>query len=120
MMWVRHIAAAVMGLTLVAPAAGYASAPTHKPAGVNARERRQASRIKDGVQDKQLTKGELDKLKADEAAVRAEERVYRKSGDGLNKRERKDLEKDLNKTSREIYRAKHNQRTPKPQPPAQD
>jgi len=44
--------------------------------------------------------------------VRAEERVYRKSGGGLNKAERKDLEKDLNKTSREIYRAKHNQRKP--------
>jgi len=80
---------------------------------VNARERRQANRIKDGKQDDQLTKGELDKLKADEAAVRAEEKVYRKSGDGLNKQERKDLQKDLNKTSREIARAKHNGRVPK-------
>ena len=73
---------------------------------------RQTARIKDGVKDKELTRGELDKLRADEAAIRAEERVYRKSGDGLSKGEVKDLEKDLNKTSKEIYRAKHNDRTP--------
>ena len=46
-------------------------------------------------------------------AIRAEERVYRKSGEGLSKWERRDLQKDLNKTSREIYRAKHNNREPK-------
>jgi hypothetical protein len=56
-------------------------------------------------------KGEANRLRADEAAVRAEERVYRKSGDGLSPAERKDLEKDLSKNSREIYRAKHNDRS---------
>jgi hypothetical protein len=105
---------AVLCLGLVAPAAYAQNASDSKsrPAGINAREQHQKERIKDGVQDKQLTKAELDKLRADEAAVRAEERVYRKSGDGLNKAERKDLEKDLNKTSKEIYRAKHNNRAP--------
>ena len=111
-MFGRHIAVAVIGLTLVAPVAAYAQPSKHNPAGINAREHRQTTRIKDGVEDKNLTKGELDKLKADEAAIRAEERVYRKSGDGLSPRERKDLEKDLNKTSKEIYRAKHNNRNP--------
>jgi hypothetical protein len=38
--------------------------------------------------------------------------VYRNSGDGLNKAERKDLEKDLDKTSKEIYKLKHNDRAP--------
>jgi len=106
-MFRRHTATFVIALSLAASAAW--AAPAHRPRGINAREHRQAQRIKDGKQDGQLTKGELDKLRADEAAVRAEERVYRKSGNGLNKAERKDLEKDLNKTSREIYRAKHNQ-----------
>jgi hypothetical protein len=100
----------VIALSLASGAAW--AAPAGRPRGINAREHRQAQRIKDGRHDGELTKGELDKLKADEAAVRAEERVYRQSGNGLNKAERKDLEKDLNKTSREIYRAKHNQRKP--------
>jgi hypothetical protein len=113
-MFGRHIVAAAIGIALVAPVSSFAQggAAKHHPRSVNAREHRQTERIKDGVKAKELTKAELDKLKADEAAVRAEERVYRKSGGGLNKQERKDLEKDLNKTSREIYRAKHNNREP--------
>jgi len=112
-MAVRHTIAAVMGLMFVATVAS-AQPPAHRPKkNINAREHRQTLRIKDGKEDGQLTAAELDKLRADEAAVRAEERVYRQSGDGLNKRERRDLEKDLNKTSREIRRATHNKREPK-------
>jgi hypothetical protein len=84
--------------------------PNHRPAGINAREHRQVLRIKDGVKDGDLTRGELDRLRANEAAIRAEERVYRQSGDGLTPAERRDLERDLNRTSSEIYRAKHNNR----------
>jgi len=105
-MFGRHIVTALLGLAVVASPA---LAQKHN---INAREHRQVQRIKDGKQDGELTKGELDKLKADQAAVRAEEKVYRQSGNGLNKAERKDLEKDLNKDSREIYRAKHNARKP--------
>jgi hypothetical protein len=110
----RHAVAIALGIALVAPVGSYAqnAAPRHQPRGINARERRQIARIKDGVKDKELTKGELDKLKADEAAIRAKERVYRQSGNGLNRSERRDLESDLNKTSREIHRAKHNNRQP--------
>ena len=102
---------AALSLGLLATVAS-AQTPSHQPKGINAREHRQAARIKDGVADKELTKAELDRLHANEAAVRAEERVYRQSGNGLNKAETKILERDLNKTSREIYRAKHNQRIP--------
>jgi hypothetical protein len=112
----RHIGAFLLTLALASPALAQetttTSDPSHPRMGINARERRQHARIKDGKEDGQLTKAELDKLRADEAAIRAEEKVYRKSGGGLNKRERKDLQKDLNKTSREIHRAKHNQRKP--------
>jgi hypothetical protein len=116
-MAIRHIGAFLLSLALAAPAVaaqdtGNQSDPAHRRMSVNARERRQKARIRDGKEDGQLTQGELDKLRADEAAVRAEERVYRQSGGGLNKRERRDLQKDLNKTSREIHRAKHNQRKP--------
>ena len=113
-MSVRNILATVVGIMLVAPAAfaGPSRPPQHRPAGINAREHRQTVRIKDGVKDHEITKAEADKLRADEAAIRAEEKVYRHSGNGLNKQETKDLEKDLNKTSREITRATHNGKTP--------
>jgi hypothetical protein len=84
------------------------AASNHRPRGVNAREHRQAVRIREGVKADEITRAELDRLRADEAAIRAEERVYRRTGDGLNRREVRDLEQDLNRTSREIYRAKHN------------
>jgi hypothetical protein len=114
-MFAKGIIVTVMGISLVSVTAGAAfAAPVRHPRGVNARERRQTERIKQGVQGHELTRAELDKLRADEAAVRAEERAYRQSGDGLNKRETRDLERDLNQTSHEIYRAKHNHREPPP------
>lgn len=110
---VRRIIAAVFGLVLAAPMVSQAQDATDASAphrGINAREQRQAARIRDGRQDGDLTRGELNRLRADEAAVRAEERVYRRSGDGLNRWERRDLQRDLNRTNREIYRDKHNNR----------
>src|SRR5262249_25362589 len=111
-MMIRHFAAAVIGCAVLTSAAFAADAPARRHAGINAREHRQAARIRNGVKNGELTPAEKDKLKADEAAIRAEGRVDRKSGDGLNRAERKDLEQDLDKTSREIYRAKHNGRKP--------
>ena len=113
-MFIRSILAAVVGVVLVTPTAfaDQAGRPQHRPAGINKREQRQVQRIKHGVKQGEVTKAEADRLKADEAAIRAEEKVYRKSGDGLTKPEVKDLEKDLNKTSREIKRATHNRKTP--------
>jgi hypothetical protein len=113
-MFVRRILVAVMGMTLLTPAAFAepAGRPDHRPAGINKREHRQVKRIKHGVKQDEITKAEADRLRADQAAIRAEEKVYRKSGDGLTKAEVKDLEKDLNKTSREIKRATHNDKAP--------
>jgi hypothetical protein len=108
-MSIRQVAVAVIGCALLASGA---QAATRHPRGINAREHRQTQRIRQGNQNGQLTAAEKDKLVADEAAVRAEERVYRRSGDGLNARERRDLDKDLNKASREIYRARHNDKQP--------
>ena len=110
-MLAKSIVAGVIGCAVLATTA-YAAPARRHPAGINAREHRQVQRIKQGNKNGELTAAEKDKLKADEAAIRAEERVYRQSGNGLNARERSDLEHDLNKTSREIYRAKHNDRKP--------
>jgi hypothetical protein len=114
-----RIVTIAIGLVLTTTGAFAATATERHPRGVNVREHRQTERIRQGVKGDEITRAELDKLRADEAAVRAEERVYRQSGDGLNKRETRDLERDLNQTSREIYRAKHNGRTPAPAAAAQ-
>jgi len=97
--------------------AGAASASAQTPGttppnrhGINAREARQVERIKNAKEDGKLTKGELDKLRADEAALRARERVFRESGQGLNSAEYKALERELDRLSKEISRATHNGR----------
>ena len=88
--------------------------PDQKPATVNQRLENQKDRIQAGVKDDQLTKGEATHLKADDAAVRAQERVYRKANDGkLTTGEKKQLNRELNRNSRQIYRDRHNNRKPK-------
>ena len=113
-MFVRTILVTVMGIALLTPAAfaDPAGRPQHRPAGINKREHWQIERITHGAKQHEITRAEADRLKADQAAIRAEEKVYRRSGDGLTKAEVKDLEKDLNKTSREIKRATHNNKAP--------
>ena len=81
---------------------------------INQRLENQRDRIQAGIKDDQLTKGEATRLKADDAAIRAEERVDRKANDGkLTRAERKQLNRQLNRTSRQIHRARHNDRQPK-------
>ena len=46
-------------------------------------------------------------LLAEQARIRAEEFRYRHSGGGLSPREYLDLQRDLNRASRHIYRQKH-------------
>ena len=82
----------------------------HRPASVNNRQHRQATRIFHGVKSGEITKSEAGRLRAEEASIRAEERVYRRSGGHLTKWEIRDLQRDLNQTSRDIFRTTHNDR----------
>jgi len=86
-MFSTRVAGFVIGCAVLSVGA-QAAAATRQGHGVNACEHRQAQRIHQGVKSGEITPAEKDKLKADEAGVRAEERVYRQSGDGLNKAER--------------------------------
>jgi hypothetical protein len=106
-MFARSFVATLVGVMLASPAF---ATPVRSLRGINARQQRQTQRIRQGIKSGEVTNGEANRLRGDEAGVRAEERVYRKSGNGLSPSERKDLEKDLNKNSREIDRAKHNDR----------
>jgi hypothetical protein len=95
-MRLRDVALGVIGCALVATCAHAAAAP-RRHAGINAREHRQAQRIRQGARSGELTAAERDRLVADEAAIRAEERVYRRTGGGLDAPERRDLQRDLNR-----------------------
>jgi hypothetical protein len=103
-MTIRIIAATLICAGLSAPA--FAAPP--RQGSVNARQARQAARIAEGVQAGAITPAERARLRAEEAAVRAEERLDRRTGGGLSRVERRDLERDLNRTSRAIERASHN------------
>lgn len=95
----KGTALAVLGL-LVAVGAGRAEA------SVNGRQARQAARIQAGVKSGELTRREAVALRAEQAALRAEERRYRRDG-VLTPRERADLRRDQNRASRHIARQKH-------------
>ena len=110
------IGSTLLGVLLCATMAGAQSPdPSAQPAGdhpsVNQRLENQQDRIQAGKQDDQLTKGEATRLKADDAAIHAEEKVDRKANDGkLTTGEKKQLNRQLNRNSRRIYRARHNNR----------
>ena len=103
-----RIVAAVMGAVLAGTPA--LAAPPDRPGhGVNARQDRQAQRIRHGVRDDEINRRELARLRAEEARLRLEERRYRESGRGLNSREYRDLQRDLTRISHDIVRATHNE-----------
>ena len=90
-----------------------AQTPTPDPT-VNQRLENQKDRLQAGNKDDQLTKAEATKLRADDAAVRAQDKVYRKANDGkLTTGEKAQLNRELNRSSRQIHRARHNDRKPK-------
>jgi len=99
-----------LGLAPVAGAQAQ-STPTTPPdprMTINQRLENQHDRIQDGTEDKQLTKGERTTLRADDAAIRAQEKVYRQANDGkLTNGERRQLTRELNRTSRQILGARH-------------
>ena len=85
-----------------------AKAQTHTPV-INAREHRQAGRINQGVRSGQLTRGETHHLRNDERDIRAVKQREKATGH-VTANQRRTLRHDENRTSRQIYRDKHNAR----------
>jgi hypothetical protein len=87
--------------------AGFGMVASASAASVDGRQCRQRTRIQDGVRSGELTRFEVTRLRAEQAALRAEERHYRRTDGGLSVWERRDLQRDLNRTSRDIRRQKN-------------
>ncbi|HRH42492.1 MAG TPA: hypothetical protein PKY82_12770 [Pyrinomonadaceae bacterium] len=79
----------------------------HKPPTINEREHNQRERIKDGVQDGDISKPELKRLAKEQAQIRQMERRARSDGD-VTARERARLQRELSQSSRHIRRASRN------------
>lgn len=74
--------------------------------GVNVRQHRQHERIHQGVRSGELTRHEARGLRREQRAIRKEAREYKSDGK-LTRDERRDLHRDLDRASRDIYREKH-------------
>jgi hypothetical protein len=111
-----RILATCLGLGLVATTASAqtTTAPAPEKPTINQRLENQKDRIQAGTKDDQLTKGERTKLRANDAAIHAQEKVYRRANDGkLTTGEKRQLNRELNRNSRQIYRDRHNNRKPR-------
>jgi hypothetical protein len=91
----------------VLAAAVLGAAPASQAASVNARERAQQARLRQGLRSGALTGREYVRLEAQEARIRAQEFRYRHNDGVLGPRERADLQRHLNQESRRIAQQKH-------------
>ncbi len=83
--------------------------PIPKPPTVNQRLENQQDRIGQGINSGQLTAGEAANLETKESAITREVRADRQANGGkLTQAERTQVNRQLNHTSRQIYRDKHN------------
>lgn len=83
--------------------------PTTAPPTIHDRKVDQQNRIAQGVKSGQLTAGETAHLERKEAGINHEERIMRSQDNGhLTGADRKAINQQQNKVSRQIYRDKHN------------
>jgi len=75
--------------------------------GINQRERNQQARIRQGVRSGELTRREAGRLEAQQARIRVNEAYARRSGGKFTPRERARIQRQENRSSRNIYRQKH-------------
>ena len=83
--------------------------PIPKPPTINQRLENQQDRIAQGINSGQLTAGEAANLETKESAITNEVRADRQANGGkLTQAERVQVNHQLNRTSNQIYRDKHN------------
>ena len=87
-------------VAVIIPAAGLAQ-------GINQRQQNQRQRIRQGVRSGELTRVEAARLQRREAQIRLNEARARRSGGEFTPRERARIQRQLNRSSRAVYRQKH-------------
>lgn len=75
--------------------------------GINQRQQNQERRIQNGANTGSLTKGEYQRLQAQQYRIEVREKYMRSTGGVFTARERARLQHSQNKASRNIYRQKH-------------
>jgi hypothetical protein len=103
----------IAGLTfLVAAEVAYGQAQSYGTSdpGIQQRMQNQQQRIDQGINSGQLTPREAGKLEAEEARIRQDE-LRMKSDGNLTPAERQRLNRELDKSSGDIYRQKHDAQT---------
>ncbi len=78
----------------------------HVRKNIDHRQHHQRERIKQGVRSGELTGTEAKGLVTEQREIRQQERAYRSDGE-FTKAERKDVQQDLNNSSKNIYQEKH-------------
>jgi len=77
-------------------------------AEVNGRLNNQNRRIKDGVEDGKLSKGQAQQLHSEDRAIRQQERgMAAEHGGHITKGEQRQLNQEENQVSRQIHEEKH-------------
>lgn len=108
--------ARILGLAVLAGGCGFAAqagaqsfSQTHpRRAEVNGRLANQNARITQGVRDGQLTHGEAKAMRADDRAIRAEERAdVSINGGHITRAEKQQLNRQENANSRTIHAGRH-------------
>jgi hypothetical protein len=75
--------------------------------GINQRQDNQRARIRQGVRSGELTRREAGRLQARQARIRVNEAYARRSGGEFTARERARIQRQQDRSSRQIYRQKH-------------
>ena len=109
----KYIAPALLLGALALPATAQTPPPPpfHHPHNINARFHDQQARIHQGVRSGQLTRREQYRLDARDSRIRTQEYRDRLSGGKFTRAERHHIQRELNGSSRAIYRDKHNDHT---------
>lgn len=96
----------VMSVAAMVLFAGVLFAESADSAGINNRQRHQQKRIGQGVRSGELTRPEVRKLECEQRRIHRKERRFKSDGE-FTRKERAILQHDLNRSSRHVYKQKH-------------
>jgi len=104
----------ILGLTAITLAQTPAPTPTPgtKTPVAKQRQQNQQKRIGRGIASGELKAGEVRKLENEQKEIQADKRAAKADGT-VTGAERREIQKEQNKASRHVYRAKHNNKTRK-------